>query len=159
MIASVLVAPDGAKLTAYVFSFARGRCSDGGSYASGLGGTIPGGSPLSAAGDVSYSRTYRSAYSFTRAHRRVSGTEVLSFALRFRSDDVSGVLRDRFRSASLHCHSGPVSFTAWRDGTARAPLYNDEIWSGRYIGTENRLNVWLPLGLITNMHFTWPVLC
>jgi hypothetical protein len=114
---------------------------------------------ISAAGDASGSHTFRRAFILGRGRRRIHGHEAMSFHLRFSADQLTGSFRDRFRSARVRCSSGWVRFTAYRDGSAQAPLRSAHIDTAHYRGAALSLRVFLPQHLITRLRITWTWYC
>jgi hypothetical protein len=51
--------------------------------------------------------------------------------VRFLTTKVTGEFSDRFSSRSLRCATGVTRFTAYLDGTSRAPIQSQYVTSGR----------------------------
>jgi hypothetical protein len=144
----------------FFVGFRQGRCSDGGAYNGFDFSRVRQGFTIKASGGAAFTRRYSRAFFFTRRGKRVWGSERFSVLMQFSGNTVSGVLTDTFRSRHLRCSSGPVSFTAWRDGTPQAPLNTSYASTGRYAGRSSygdsmAMNVFLPLGVITRLRITF----
>ncbi len=168
-LASIVVNGQGNGLKSFVFGFKHGTCSDGGHYGSGVGGSGRD-ATIDAQGRLVESAFYPRAFWFNRHRRRVKGHERISFALQFNADQVTGSLRDEFDSRGLHCSSGPVSFSAFRDGSPNAPLKTSTIETGSYTGStvfigkddtygRSVVHVFLPLRVVASLSIGWQASC
>lgn len=171
--ASLLVAKTGKALSSTVFVFTRGRCSDGGPYASGISLTLKSGATIDAHGAVSYQRTTIGSAT-TRLGVNVRGREQTMISARFGGGRATGTFRDRFTSRKLNCSSDPLPFTAFLDGTTQAPVHDATSTTGRYTGTaldhvatgkqkpgkrQFSLDLFLPWGVVTQLKFQWTLVC
>lgn len=155
-LASVFIARRAGVKSTFVIAFEQGRCSDGGVYGGTDGPYSRQGVKVTPSGVAAFRGYYRTAYWFTRTGRRVWGSERFDVLMHVTSTLVSGVLTDRFTSRRLRCSSGPVTFTAWRDGTPEAPFDTAYATTGRYSGKSDygdsmSMNVFLPLGVATRI--------
>jgi hypothetical protein len=122
------VRADGSRLERYTFVVAT-RCSDGRRRTQGL--LHPGEQPVSidAAGSFSHrSPAHRGGYGRLRGRLRLSFSGTFDAA----GDTATGTIEATFRSRRLDCSSGPVGFTAHRDGTAGAPWRDSLMATGTY---------------------------
>jgi hypothetical protein len=128
------VAKSGKRVTRFEFRFRHGRCSDGGPFMSGGGTVVHKGAVIDGAGSASRGFVAKHAFEFTRRGRQVRGIERPGFTVHFRGDTATGTLRDRFSSRSLRCETKPISFTAYLDGTPKAPVHDGAVTTSRYRG-------------------------
>lgn len=162
-LASIQVSADGQSLAQYVVLFHHGRCSDGHPYHSFGVGTAKG-AQIDSSGRLSYTHPFSRAVNFDRTGHRVTGRERVSLRMTFEGNRVSGLIHAQFRSKRIKCDSGAVDFTAWRDGTPRAPLSNHTLSTGRYQKMVRKTRVavvlvFLPLHLISAIQFKWSAKC
>jgi hypothetical protein len=105
--------------------------------------------PIDAAGQFGHRSAAPRGFYPTRSGR-VQGRFRISFSGRFDApgDSVTGTIRATFRSRRFDCSSGPVEFTAYRDGTAMAPWRDPLMATGLYTargrGVTARLNALAP---------------
>jgi hypothetical protein len=157
------ISRDGKQLTSAAVEFISGRCSNGERFGSGLGRKVH--VPIAPNGNVRLREAFRHAYWFDRSGHRVYGREALSIALHVAGDRVTGSFVDRFHSRQFSCRSRRVHIFAYRDGTPQAPLVRGQVATGAYrypvgeIGMEPSMRVYLPQQEITQMRFTWTLVC
>jgi hypothetical protein len=122
------VRADGARLARYSFVVTT-RCTDGRSRTQGL--LHPGERP--AAIDATGAFAHRSP-AYRGGYGRVRGRLTLSFSGAFDAsgDTATGTIEATFEAGRFDCSSGPVGFTAHRDGTAGAPWRDALMATGTY---------------------------
>jgi hypothetical protein len=159
-VATVWVASRRTAKSTFTIAFTQGRCSDGGAY-NGIDFPLRHqGFKINASGGAAFVGYYKHAYSFTRRGRMVRGHEHFAVMMQFAGDSVIGVLTDTFSSRRLHCSSGPVSFAAWREGTAGAPLNTSYASTGWYRGRSRygetmSMYVFVPLRWVQSLRITF----
>jgi hypothetical protein len=170
MYSELVVSPSGAQIAKFVFIFPPGRCSNGEAYPNVLTIFVRRGASISAEGDTRYYSSSRHAFFVSRRGKRIHGHHQLAIVARFVGDQVSGTVRDEFRSRRFRCVNGPVSFTAFRDGTTGAPLRDQTVATGQYVGRATgevpgqpshpfTADVFLPWGVIRVLKFGWVLPC
>jgi hypothetical protein len=125
---SLSVRADGGGLERYTF-VVETRCSDGRRRTQGL--LHPGERPVSIdpAGSFSHrSPAHRGGYGRLRGRLRLSFSGSFDAA----GDTATGTIEAWFSSPRVDCSSGPVGFTAHRDGTAGAPWRDSLMATGTY---------------------------
>gem|GEM_PF-6292413 len=161
----LVVSRDGSRLRGFEFQFKSGSCSDGGKYGSDIAEQISSGAHIDAKGRATYDHRYGNAYWYTRHGKRVTGSERVSFSVRFAGDKVAGTLRDQFDSSHLHCSSKSMEFVAYRDGTPQAPVRTDQVETGKYHGaarnggTPFSSDVYVPWSLVNQFNVSWKARC
>jgi len=153
------VSKDGKRVAWFGIGFQHGHCSNGLSFGSDdIGGTVKHGGAIGSKGQVT--GDFASDTTVTSRHgKAVKGRQESVFRVRFFGDRLNGTLTDSFRSQSLTCSSGPVHFSAYRDGTASAPLRNEHIDTARYHGPLLTLRVFLPQAWISSLTIHWTAYC
>lgn len=119
---------------------------------------------IDAGGRFSYtSKAQRGRYRTARG--LVSGRLRLSFDGTFDAtgESVTGTIRAAFRSPRLNCSSGPVSYTAYVDGSAGSPWRDGLMATGRYDargpGVALRLRALAPGRLLVRARIAWRARC
>jgi hypothetical protein len=139
---------NGSRLSRYTF-IVETRCSDGRRRPQGLFHLGERRVPIDAAGLFAYRSAAQRGFYPTRSGRAL-GRFRLSFSGGFDApgDSVTGTIRATFRSRRFDCSSGPVGFTAYRDGTALAPWRDPLMATGLYVargrGVTARLDALAP---------------
>jgi len=162
----ITVSKGGLSLSAFDLGFQHGSCGNHQPYYSEFGSSVKHGAVIDSAGKVSYTSGFDSHATFiTTRGKVIKGREEIAFTIQFTAGRLVGTLRDTFRSATLRCSSGPVSFTGYPFGTPQAPLHDATTGTGRYTGVTNEnaspvsLQVFLPLRWVHNFRIAWRAYC